>query len=61
MMLLELCKPFSFALSQILLVADPLLDPLGLRVGDRYAQLFEDRRNIDCLLDALAHPRSLAA
>ncbi|OGO06477.1 MAG: hypothetical protein A2Y73_02760 [Chloroflexi bacterium RBG_13_56_8] len=59
--LLELLKPFSFALSQFLLVADPLLAPLGVEMGDRYGRLLEDRHNIDRLLDAIENPPYLAA
>lgn len=57
-MLLEVLKPFGFALSQLLLLADPLLSPFAPGVGRHYADLLEDRRNIDRLQAALEGPRS---
>jgi len=56
--LLEVLKPFGFALSQLLLLADPLLSPFAPGVGRRYAGLLEDRRSIDRLQAALENPHS---
>ena len=52
-LLLELLKPLSFLGSQLLIVADPLLEALVGNAGRRYARLLEDRRNVDRLLQAL--------
>ena len=59
---LELLKPFCFVGSQILLVLEPLLDPLIGELGRDYARLLEDRANVERLLEALeSQPRDRSA
>jgi hypothetical protein len=50
---LELLKPFGFLASQMLWVADPVLQSLIGHSGSDYARFLEDRRNIERLLAVL--------
>lgn len=62
LLLLEIAKPFSFLLSQGLLLCQPLLGYLveePLVAG--YAELLADRRNLDHLMTRLEETQSHAA
>ena len=52
-LLLELFKPLSFIGSQLLFVAAPILPLPGSVSHRRYARFFEERQNIESLLQAL--------
>ena len=52
-LLLEVARPFAFALSQALLVAGPLLDPLTRDAPRRLAGLLEDPHGLATLRDLL--------
>ena len=54
---LELLKPFGFLGSQAWLLAEPLLGRQGRTSGRRYATLFEDRANVERLIEALEGKR----
>ncbi len=52
-LLLEVARPFAFVLSQALLVAGPLLDPLTRDAPRRLAGLLEDPHGLATLRDLL--------
>ena len=53
----EMLKPFSFFGSQLLLLVEPLFGA-SMRSGSRrYSRLFQDRRNVEQLIDALEGQR----
>ena len=54
-LLFELFKPFSFLGSQALLFIEPLFEPFMRGTPRRYAELLEDRHNIEHLLEKLTH------
>ena len=55
---LELLKPLSFFGSQVFLLVEPLLGASMRGSSQRYSRLFQDRRNVEQLINALENQRN---